>query len=487
VSLRLSVPNGGGALLRSATELAQAFVSLSSDIALIIDGQGIITSVVQNARAPMSAAAQDWVGQAWVETVTGETRRKIELLLADVGESGLAKQRQVNHDRCGVDADIPVAYTALRLGPQGPVLAVGRDLRAVAAIQQRFQDTQQELERSYWRARQSESRYRQLFQVATDATFVVDCNTQCIVEGNHAAAALLQAEPGPLAGRVAAQQFDANSRPALRQLLSQAQGPGPCDEIHVRLAGTHIPMGVVATPLHEKYGQRPGLDAGVRVLLRVRAAEPTATDQTPLTTPLARLVDTTAEGIVVCDAAGHLVVANRAFVQLANITAGEDLASIQGRDLAQCLGSSASELPLLMSRVRGLGILALERLVLRRLDAPELHVDATITLLAEGEQARFGFTLRPCVEATLAQATPLNAQTLALAQAIEALCNSVGHAPLGTLLQRAEHLARGHLVHKALHLHAGSDEMAAQQLGISVQELSRLRREHACEPASMPR
>jgi transcriptional regulator PpsR len=468
----------------SAAELAQAFVSLSSDIALIIDGQGVITSVVQNARAPMSAAAQGWVGQAWVETVTHETRRKIELLLADVGESGLAKQRQVNHDRGGAGADIPVAYTALRLGPQGPVLAVGRDLRAVAAIQQRFQDTQQELERSYWRARQSESRYRQLFQVATDATFVVDCNTQRIVEGNQTAAALLQAEPGPLAGRVAEQQFDASSRPALRQLLSQAQGPHHCAEIHVRLAGTHIPMGVVATPLHEKYGQRPGLDAGVRVLLRVRAAETTSTDQTPLTTPLARLVDTTAEGIVVCDAAGRLVVANRAFVHLANIVVTDDLAAIQGQDLAQCLGASAAELPLLMSRVRGLGILTLERLVLRRPDAPELHVDATITLLTEGEQVRFGFTLRPCVEAAVAQAAPLNAQTLALAQAIEALCNSVGQAPLGTLLQRAEHLARGHVVHRALHLHAGSDEVAAQQLGISVQELARLRREHACEPAA---
>ena len=37
--------------------------------------------------------------------------------------------------------DIPVAYTALRLGKGGPVLAVGRDLRAIAAIQQRFQRT----------------------------------------------------------------------------------------------------------------------------------------------------------------------------------------------------------------------------------------------------------------------------------------------------------------------------------------------------------
>ena len=60
------------------------------------------------------------------------------------------------------------------LGRDGPVLAVGRDLRAVSAIQQRFIDAQQAMERDYWRQRQAEARYRMLFQVATDGVLVVD-------------------------------------------------------------------------------------------------------------------------------------------------------------------------------------------------------------------------------------------------------------------------------------------------------------------------
>ena len=67
---------------------------------------------------------------------------------------------------------MPVAYTAIRLGEHGPVLAVGRDMRAIAAIQERFIETQQDMERGYWNARQAESRYRLLFQVATDAVMV---------------------------------------------------------------------------------------------------------------------------------------------------------------------------------------------------------------------------------------------------------------------------------------------------------------------------
>jgi hypothetical protein len=45
-----------------------------------------------------------------------------------------------------------VAYTAVRLGPQGPTLAVGHDLRAQAALQQRYLAAQEALERSYWSA-----------------------------------------------------------------------------------------------------------------------------------------------------------------------------------------------------------------------------------------------------------------------------------------------------------------------------------------------
>jgi transcriptional regulator PpsR len=473
VSRRLSQPADLGALMGSADELAQAFVSLSSDIALVINEQGVITCVVQDRDAPMAPHAQDWVGQRWIETVTGETRRKVELLLADVGSTGMARKRQVNHGAAG-DADIPVAYTAMRLGAHGPFLAVGRDLRTVAAIQQRFQDTQQELERSYWRARQAEARYRLLFQVATDAVFVVDGQTLRVLEGNHAAVALMRNEIGPLAGRVAEQQFDASSRPALRALLTKASRSGQGGEIYARLAGTHIPMAVAASAFRvDELGQ-----SRVRMLLRVRAGEHAAADASTLGTPLARLVDTTAEGLVVTDSAGHIVVANQAFVQFAQAS---DQEQVQGLSMALWLGQDADELPLLMARVRHQGLTQVSHCRLRREGLPALAVDVTITTLTEGDQERFGFTLRPCSAAAPDAQAPLSAQTLALAQAIEALCADVGAAPLGTLLQRAEHLARGHLVHQALHRGAGSDEAAARELGISLPELTRLRREHACE------
>jgi transcriptional regulator PpsR len=483
VSRRLSQQADLGALVGSADELAQAFVALSSDIALVIDDAGVITRVVQDASAPMAPQAHDWVGQRWIETVTGETRRKVELLLADVGTTGTARKRQVNHG-CAGEADIPVDYTALRLGAGGPVLAVGRDLRTVASIQQRFQDTQQELERTYWRARQNEARYRLLFQVATDAMLLIDGHTLRVLDGNHAAEALLRAEPGPLHGRITEQQFDASSRPALRDLLAQVCAGQPAAEIHARLAGTHIPMGVAATLFRAPAVALHGMSAhegALRVLLRVRANEGAAEDVTLQGMPLARLVDTTAEGLVVTDASSHVVVCNRAFALLAQVPSAEQ---VQGQSLAHWLGATPDALPGWIQRVRDEGIANVAGAVLRRVDAATLDMDVTITLLIEGDQERFGFTLRPRAAVVSDGQLRLSARTLALARAIDALCAEVGEAPLGTLVQRAEHLARGHLVQEALSQRGSNDEHTARELGISAQELSRLRRAHASETAT---
>jgi hypothetical protein len=140
-------------LAQYAPHLAQAFASLACDIALVLDPEGTITAIAHNDARSLADASQGWLGRPLGSTVTLQTRHKIEKLLADVGATGIARRREVNLLRA-VDAnpaadDIAVAYTALRLGPEGPVLAVGQDLRAVVRMQQRFVRVQQELERGY--------------------------------------------------------------------------------------------------------------------------------------------------------------------------------------------------------------------------------------------------------------------------------------------------------------------------------------------------
>ncbi len=142
-----------------APELAQIFVTLSGAIALVIDDGGVIRWVKQIDGSPFAAAASRWVGRPWIETVSHDTRGKVKRLLEDATRGRVARRREVNYTlQPGVS--VPIAYTAIRLGKSGPVLAVGREIRAIAAIQQRFIDSQQEMEHRYWGSRQAELQAR---------------------------------------------------------------------------------------------------------------------------------------------------------------------------------------------------------------------------------------------------------------------------------------------------------------------------------------
>ena len=460
-----------------AAEVAEAFVSLASDIALVIDEQGTVTRVAQSAASPLAAGTEGWVGRPWAETVTGDTRRKIELMLADLEVTGVARRREVN--LAGEGGDIPIAFTALRLGRAGPVIAVGRDLRAVAAIQQRFLDVQQEMERSYWRARQLESRYRLLFQVATDAVMTVEAHSLRIIEANHAAVGLFGSGAGhgaPLAGQVATRLFDASSRTAVQGLLDSARASGLPAEIIARLlagapgaaglgGANAVAVAVSAAPFRAS--------DGMRLLLRVRAQDTTAPTGNELSLALARLVDTTQDGVVVTDSGGHIQVANPAFVSMVGASS-ED--AVRGRPIGEWVGRVADDVPSLIAGVHGHGIAQLVRTSFRRA-AGVVDADVSAALLTEGDQECFGFTVRLRPES--ARPTAQDTRRAGLLQGLAAIEAELGRAPAAGLLAQGRQLLDQHLAEVALERTGGDTARAAALLGLPEDELRRLRSEAA--------
>jgi hypothetical protein len=139
------------AMAAYAPHLAQAFASLACDLALVLGRDGVVNQVALSPNSQLALFTAGWVGRPLVDTVTPNTRHKVVSLLQEVADTGLARRREVNLPPlvAGQGADIPLAFTALRLGPEGPILAAGHDLRAVALMQQRFIRVQQELERGY--------------------------------------------------------------------------------------------------------------------------------------------------------------------------------------------------------------------------------------------------------------------------------------------------------------------------------------------------
>lgn len=424
-------PSDLSALSGLAPELATAFVSLSSDIALVIGRDGIVTNVA-TADSTLGLGASHWVGRPWADTATGDTRRKIELLLAEVGSHGVARRREVNH-ACGNGEFIPISYAALRLGAEGPLLAVGRDLRAVAAIQQRFVEAQREMERDYWQLRQAQSRQRLLAQVATDAVLVVQGPALRAIAANEAARRWF-GEPGmPL--------------PApLHDLLALAPGHRHATEVRLRLpqAGGSLTLDVAVTSLPQADQDLPP-----PWLVRARQAEADPT------------TDGAETAVLVADAAGRLVMADAAL--LAWVGADSE-AQLLGQPVQQLLGDPHRQLAALLSDVRRQGMAVQPVATLGPAGSP-LRVAMSASLLVDGDQERVALVLQRL------DTTPRVVAPLDLMATLQRIAQRVGQLPLPALLREATEATERHAIDAALAAAGGRHDEAALQLGIEPAEL----------------
>jgi transcriptional regulator PpsR len=369
-----------------AREMAQAFITLASDIALVISDSGRVLHVAQGGSIALALEANLWQGRMWTDCVPTDSRAKVDQLLQEVNTTGTGRRREINHvSACG--QALGVAYTAMRIGSGGPLLVVGRDLSAIMAIQQRFIDAQQKVERGAWQARQAEARYRQLFQVATDAVLVVDGQNFRIIEANQAASDLFELNLVSLTGRLVTFGFERTSRLMIEAMLTKARANGQSAEVLARLLGKVTATSLAVTPF--------GTDESMRLLVRIRALELPGTSAS-LSATLARLVDNARDGVVVTDETGIVLIANPEFLKLANMST--ELA-VKGRPLIDFIGLSGTQLSVLLSQVNSQGISSRHTTRLLCGDAQVMSVEISAALMSETDCQCIGFTIHRILHA----------------------------------------------------------------------------------------
>jgi transcriptional regulator PpsR len=377
------LPNDPGdlsAFSEVAPELADMLVSVTSDIALVLDDKGFIRSVALGGAEPVSATASEWLGRQLVDTVTRDTRRKVEELLREANVAGVSRTRHINHPSAA-GADIPVAYTAVRLGQSGPLLVAGRDLRAVSVMQQRLVDAQQSMERDYWRMRQAETRYRLLFQIATDAVLIIDADTLHVIDANRAAARMFGCSVQDMPGRQATDGVAPASLGTLEELLGTVRVSGRPGEAHVTLSGLGGAIHVWVSPLRGE-GQS---------LLLLRA---TPDGSSPLTAPddplLPELMRLTPDAIVFTNEQGMLLSMNAAFAELVKISADK---GVQGRSLGDWLERDGGGFTNLLASVCRSGV---KRMSARLWDEKGMSTDIELSavLIHNGDSNSIGFIIR---------------------------------------------------------------------------------------------
>jgi hypothetical protein len=121
------------------SETAGRLLTIASDVALVVSDveHGLIRDVSFGSDALSPDLAANWVGKAWADTVTPDSRPKIEALLRDSAGKGMPRWRTVNHRRPD-GVDMPVMYAAVQLSRQGQVVAFGRSMQSMATMQQQL-------------------------------------------------------------------------------------------------------------------------------------------------------------------------------------------------------------------------------------------------------------------------------------------------------------------------------------------------------------
>ncbi|GBU17627.1 MULTISPECIES: transcriptional regulator PpsR [Methylobacterium] len=435
-------------------QAAGALVAAATDLSLVIDGEGVIRDASFASADLKGEGCETWLGRPWIDTVTVESRPKIDALLKDAAPGAVTRWRQVNHlSPTGID--LPVRYAAMRLPGDGQVLLLGRNLRAMASLQRTLVETQQALERDYLRMRDAETRYRLLFQLGSEPVLVVDAGTRRVTDVNPAAARLIGRPEKRIVGQDAVDLFDASSLRDLEILFAGLRVTGQAADLDARLGARRGPVRVAASLFRQ--------DNATSVLLRLAAAEADTAQAEPARAGALDVVRSLPEGFVVTDPERRILTANPAFLDLVQLATEEQ---VRGQPLDRWLGREQSEVATLLAMLAQHGSVRYFPTHVRGAYGTMEEVEVAAVSATDGSRPCLGFTLRAMPRRAVAASGRRE-----LPRSVEQMTELVGRVPMRNLVRESTDLIERLCIEAALRITQDNRASAAEMLGLSRQGL----------------
>lgn len=429
-------------------------VQASADISLTLNRDGVIQSIAFGNPDLRSPSLESWVGKNWLDVVTSESRPKIQALLQDANETSLSRFRQINVPSPG-SADLPLLCATLKVGSTGQIIALARDLREISLLQQRLVDAQQAIERDYTRLRQLETRYRVLFEMASEAVIVLDANTFKVIEANPRAADLLGDSVKKLSGRLLMDYLTKGDRIQVQSLLSKVAYTSTVAELNTSiLSGQEVYLS--AAPFRNE-------NQSLILVTLKRSGELVDRHDSNAQSLVIQALENAPDGFIVTNSAGKILTANQAFLRL---IMSDKLEQILNEPLDRWLERSSVDLRVMLSNLHEKGSIKLFATSIRD-SFGTLHPVEISAVSVPYPHACLGFTIREVGSRIRSKIQPEESIT----RSSEELTQLVGRLPLKEIINETTDLIEQLCIKAALELTRGNRVSASEMLGLSRQSL----------------
>ena len=433
---------------------AASLLAAVGDLTFILSADGQILDLAVSQGDLANHGFEEWIGTKWIDTVTAESRLKVEEMLSSANTpSTTPRWRQVNHPAPG--GDVPIRYLIMSLGAGNRLIAIGRDMRGAAAMQQRLLQTQQALERDYIRLRQAETRYRMLFDMASEPVLIVDAETRRIREANPAAHRLLDMADGALVGNNVGIIVDNPARDDFVAYLGAAEAIDDVAAVTLALASGRGDAVIYARLFRQ--ARTPLL------IVRVTPADAnSAAHQFDAT--VSDVVERMPDAFVLIDRELNVLTANAAFIELAELASVDRVIGVK---LGTWLGRPGIDLELIVGQLREHGTVRNVATILRGASGEQEEIEVSGVVAPMGNGECYGFTIRD-VGRRLRDA-PTTVRDVP--RSVEQLTELVGRMSLKEIVRESTDLVERLCIEAALNFTSDNRASAAEILGVSRQSL----------------
>ncbi len=446
-----------GAIPLIAPEILGDIIADVADLAVVISDAGAILSVLVNPAQDFFRRLEQWEGKDVRGTLTSESVPKFNARLADFlqGEVNL-RPIELNHSDAGGRWEFPIRYSFHRIGPDGAILMLGRDLRPIAEMQQQLVKAQIALERDYEVQREHDTRFRVLMESSREAVVFVAVQTGKVTESNAAAAAMFGRSREEMAGLPFAPEFETRKRGDLLDTLTGQAATERAVPTKLQLARSGETVRVTPTLFRA---------AGERLLLcriETESAAGAATDS--LGHHLGSLYVLGPDAIVFADEEGAILSGNEAFLNL--IDAAHDM-DVRGKSLAEFMARGSVDLRVLTENALRSGRMRLYPTKMSGAFGAPRPVEISVTSIQAGTHTVFAFVIRDA--ARIEQARPTGAPVTE--ENVRSVMELVGSATLKEIVAETTNVVERMCIETAVELTMNNRVAAAEMLGLSRQSL----------------